>query len=194
MLCWLWNVWALWHCSEWAICMLLQSNIHKCLLCYAQEDTDKNLLLSVNERSKQTWDSGLKIDIHNKEALLHVFRWASLVQLCRCVLKSLCLCNCICFIVINCPDLSRSDYFFCEANFLSGLVSSRNRREKCWTVFTIVPVMKFTLDQSLQLKSPTVTHTFTHIPTHKSYTKLWSSPNMILMQVMGDEVHSHRSV
>lgn len=38
-------------------------NVHKCPLCYAQEDINKKLLLSVNESSKQIWDAGLKIDM-----------------------------------------------------------------------------------------------------------------------------------
>lgn len=37
--------------------------IHKCLLCYAQEGINKNLLLSVNERSTQTRAAALKIDL-----------------------------------------------------------------------------------------------------------------------------------
>lgn len=107
MLCWLWNVRALWRCSQWAISIHQQCNVHKRLLCYAQEDINKNLLLSVNESSKQTWDAGLKIDIqYVTEEHCGVFKWASLVQSCLCVTE----CESTGLWVFVCMQL----YFYCN--------------------------------------------------------------------------------
>lgn len=57
--------------------------IHKCLLCYAQEGINKNLLLSVNERSTQTRAAALKIDL--TEGHCWLFKWTSLLRLGLCV-------------------------------------------------------------------------------------------------------------
>lgn len=57
--------------------------IHKCLLCYAQEGINKNLLLSVNERSTQTRAAALKIDL--TEGHCSLFKWTSLLRSGLCV-------------------------------------------------------------------------------------------------------------
>lgn len=57
--------------------------IHKCLLCYAQEGINKNLLLSVNERSTQTRAAALKID--PTEGHCSLFKWTSLLRSGLCV-------------------------------------------------------------------------------------------------------------
>lgn len=57
--------------------------IHKCLLCYAQEGINKNLLLSVNERSTQTRAAALKIDL--TEGHCSLLKWTSLLRSGLCV-------------------------------------------------------------------------------------------------------------
>lgn len=103
---------------------------------------------------KQTWDAWFKkIDIHNREALLLcVFKWA----LCLCVAE--CKCKRCVFVYMwlylyYCNTLTRliQTRWLLFGDLIFSLDSSAERTEvRNVKIFTIVPVLKFTLDHSRQ--------------------------------------------
>lgn len=74
------------HCSEWAISIHVQRKAHKCLLCSAQVNANKNLLLSVNERPKQRcWSKNIPLQQRNYSTGLKA-------SVCQCVWTHYCIC------------------------------------------------------------------------------------------------------
>lgn len=118
--------------AERTISIHLKCN--KCLLCYAQEETNKNLLLSVNE-----WSNPSTICCNKNrmawQALVCWLKWAIWFQLCLS-LNARVYCFVICkefacsFQIIFLKNYRAVDTICCRTNFLSWAENWDNRQIK----------------------------------------------------------------